>query len=152
MADPKHIGHWMSKFDAMTWYQGNLAPEQHATRRGLFCDALAAMGKDRLDAACREWLKVGKHYPSPAELWSIEFAEDRPAMLPPPEHRTYESASASKPIIHDPQAMAAQLVQMRSNPKAYIGGAHLIAIGETMMRRGGFGHLVDVPGDEAEVW
>lgn len=141
MADPKHINRWMDRLDIMGWFQAKLDARQHADRRAMYADALAAMSAERLDDACREWLKVGRHYPSPAELWEIASAAERGRQhaLPPPEHRPF-SSSAAKPVIHDPAGTAAQVVRLKSSGQAYdrIAGS----IGEAMLERAGYGHLL----------
>lgn len=68
-----------------------------------------------------------------------------------PEHRRLPPGDPLKPIIHNPEAMLAKLSEMRANPARYVGGPHLIAVGEAMMRRGGFGHLVDAD-EPGVVW
>lgn len=150
MADPKHVNRWLDRLDTMGWFQAKLDARQHAERRAMYADALSCMSAEQLDAACREWLKVGKHYPSPAELWEIASESERSSRqaLPPPEHRAYQGDTV-RPVIHDPIGMVRQLAAMRANPAAYVGGKHLIAIGEAMLRRAGRDDLLEDLGDAA---
>ena len=149
MADPKHVHHWLSRLDTMGWFQQKLAPEQHAQRRAMYADALAAMGAEQLDDACREWLKVGRHYPSPAELWEIASESTRASMprLEAPEHRPHQGEELAKPRISDPEAMAIQILKLKASGQAY--DRISARIGELMMERAGYGHLIDGLGEVA---
>lgn len=142
MADPKHVNRWLDRLDTMGWFQAKLDARQHAERRAMYADALASMTATQLDDACREWLKVGKHYPSPAELWEIASESERSSRqaLPPPEHRTFEDKSSARPVIHDPTGTAAQIVRLRSSGQAF--DRISASIGEAMLRRAGYERLL----------
>lgn len=149
MADPKHVNRWLDRLDTMGWFQAKMDARQHAERRAMYADALACMGTEQLDAACREWLKVGKHYPSPAELWEIASESERSSRqaLPPPEHRPFSNGSVVKPVLHDPVGTARQIIELRSSGQAFerIAGR----IGEAMLRRAGRDDLLEDLGDAA---
>ena len=93
MADIRQIDTWLSRFDAMPYYQHNLSPHAHVERRKLYADALDTMPDAALDQAAREWLRSGKRYPTPSDLWGVAtdaYHAARASQLEAPEHRMAE--------------------------------------------------------------